>query len=85
MPKYEAKNEFHRIESKVLIIENDNNAPALVGWLMEKLDTKKEKVMEVRKDIEALAYGYNDPNISNDEIKEEMKKLADRLYKIMCQ
>lgn len=83
MSKYETKNQFYKTEAKVLLADNDGNAPDLVGWLIEKHSNQKDKIMEVKKDIEALVYGYNGEELSNEDLKEEMKKIADRIFEMV--
>lgn len=81
MPKYESKSSYYRTEAKVAVIENDNDATALVSWLMEKSDRTREDVLDVRKELDALIYD-EELGLSN-EAQCTLQALSGRLYNIM--
>lgn len=81
MPKYESQSGFYRTEAKAAIIENDNEATALVAWLMEKSDSTREDVLAVRGELDALIYS-EDLELSN-EAQQALQAISGRLYNIM--
>lgn len=81
MPKYESKSGFHRTEAKTMVIENDNDATALVAWLMEKSDRTREDVLAVRGELDALIYS-EELELSN-EAKHALQEISGKLYNIM--
>lgn len=81
MPKYESKNGYYRTEAKVALTKNDNDAAALVSWLMEKSDRTREDVMDVRKELDMLIYD-DELGLSN-EAQCALQALSGRLYNIM--
>lgn len=81
MPKYESKNGYYRTEAKVAVIENDNDATALVAWLMEKSDRTRDDVIDVRKELDALIYD-EELGLSN-EAQIALQALSSKLYNIM--
>lgn len=81
MPKYESKSGFYRTEAKTMVIENDNDATALVAWLMEKADRTREEVMSVRRELDTLIYS-EELELSN-EAKQALQVISGKLYNIM--
>lgn len=81
MPKYESKNGYYRTEAKVAVIQNDNDATALVAWLMEKSDRTKDDVIDVRKELDSLIYD-EELGLSN-EAQSALQALSGKLYNIM--
>ncbi|MDI6976085.1 hypothetical protein [Serratia sp. Se-RSBMAAmG] len=81
MPKYESKSGFYRTEAKTMVIENDNDATALVAWLMEKAHRTREEVLAVRGELDALIYS-EELELSN-EAQQALQAISGKLYNIM--
>lgn len=81
MSKFESKSSYYRIEAKVAVIQNDNDATALVSWLMEKSDRTREDVMNVRKELDMLIYD-DELDLSN-EAQSALQALSGKIYNIM--
>lgn len=81
MPKYESKSGFYRTEAKTMVIENDNDATALVAWLIEKSDRTREDVLAMRGELDALIYS-EELELSN-EAQQALQAISGKLYNIM--
>ena len=81
MKNLKSEDQFYKTEAKVLISENGNDVNGLVSWLLEESGKKREKLSNVRSEIDMI---INDPDIEIcDQARERLRELSGKMYGIL--